>query len=245
MTSLAVLARYANSEVDSLKDLNPELMRASTPPGHYALRVPPGMSGVTARALASIPASQRLDFKTYKVRRGETLARVAAKFHLSPEDLLEANDLKKAQFKAGRVLKVPPPPPSPIDARDLLPPVERAATLEDHPLEALPSIPLAPPEAVKPVREVEAAPTRERPAAVVVADADAVAPPAGSAKARQAASAMARPALEAHPRSHLVKRGETLFAVAVRYGLDVKQLRKWNRIKGNKIHSGQRLRLGP
>ena len=68
MTSLPVLARYADTDVNALKELNPELLRATTPPGRYSLRVPPGQSGVTARALARIPASQRLDFKAYKIR---------------------------------------------------------------------------------------------------------------------------------------------------------------------------------
>jgi membrane-bound lytic murein transglycosylase D len=302
MTSLAVLARYANTELDALKELNPELLRASTPPGHYALRVPPGLSGATARALARIPASQRLDFKAYKVRKGETLAKVAAKFHLSPDDLLEANDLKKAQFKAGRVIKVPPPPPAPIDDRDLLNPVERARTIEDHPLEPLPSIPVPAREDAARIRAAEAqmpteavteptgvetpaprtavaepapaapaglpansAPAGDFPAAVAPAPAaNLPATVAPSPAARIATAAAARPAhvtvpqakpapeaaqpkpaLETRPKTHLVKKGETLFAIAVRYGLDLKTLRKWNKVKGNKIQAGQRLRLAP
>ena len=141
MTSLPVLARFAGADVDALRELNPELLRATTPPGHYQLRVPPGTSGVTARALARIPASQRLDFKSYKIRKGDTLARVAAKFKVGAEDLLAANDLTKAQFRAGRVIKVPPPPPSPIDDRDLLPKAERATRISDQPLQDLPTIP--------------------------------------------------------------------------------------------------------
>ncbi|BDU72253.1 LysM peptidoglycan-binding domain-containing protein [Mesoterricola silvestris] len=223
MTSLAVLARYAGTDVDSLKELNPELLRASTPPGRYTLRVPPGLSGATARALARIPANQRLDFQSYKIRKGDTLAKLAAKFKLSPEDLLEANDLKKGQFRAGKVIKVPPPPPAPIDNRDLLNPVERSKVIEDHPLEALPTIPAPVPEpAPQPAPEADLPPVPQ-----------AVKAPAP------------KPALETRPRTHLVKKGETLFAIATRYGLEVDHLRKWNKIKGNRIQSGQRLRLGP
>ena len=223
MTSLAVLARYAGTDVDSLRELNPELLRSSTPPGRYSLRVPPGLGGTTARALARIPAGQRLDFQSYKIRKGDTLAKVAAKFKLSAEDLLEANDLKKAQFKAGKVIKVPPPPPAPIDNRDLLTPVERSQVIEDHPLEALPAIPSPAPEAAP-----QAAPAEDLP------------------PVPQAVKAPApRPALETRPKTHLVKKGETLYAIATRYGVDVERLRKWNKIKGNRIQNGQRLRLGP
>jgi len=258
MTSLAVLARAAGTSVDTLKDLNPELLRASTPPGRYGLRVPPGLSQITARALARIPAGQRLDFKTYKIRKGDTLAKVAAKFNMSTEDLLDANDLQKSQFKAGRVIKVPPPPPSPIDNRDLLSPVERAQVIEDHPLESLPAIPAtqapaAPAEAPRaeaPAAPIEA-PKVEAPAAPVGAPkAEAAAVPADLPPVPAAVSAPSprpapRQALEAKPKTHMVKKGETLFAISVRYGVDIKALRKWNRLKGNKIQSGQRLRLGP
>jgi len=223
MTSLAVLARHAGTDVETLRELNPELLRSSTPPGRYTLRVPPGLGGATARALARIPAGQRLDFKTYKIRPGDTLAKVAAKFRLSPEDLLEANDLRKAQFKSGKVIKVPPPPPAPIDTRDLMTHVERSKVIEDHPLEALPTIPVPAPEAP--------------PQAAAPADLPPV-PQAVKAPAP-------RPALEARPRTHLVKRGETLFAIATRYGVEVESLRKWNKVKGNRIQVGQRLRLGP
>ena len=158
MTSLPVLARFADTDVDALKELNPELLRATTPPGRYSLRVPPGQSGVTARALARIPLNQRLDFKAYKIRRGETLARVAARFNLSVEDLLDANNITKAQFRPGRVIQVPPPPASPIDDRDLRSKVERAQIIEDRPLEGLPAIPQATVPPLEPGREAPGAP---------------------------------------------------------------------------------------
>lgn len=254
MTSLAVLARHAGTDVESLKELNPELLRATTPPGRYQLRVPPGQGAATARALARIPAGQRLDFKTYTIRKGDTLARVASRFNLAQDDLLAANEITKAQFRPGRTLKVPPPSPQPIDDRDLRTPAERQRTIESRPLEALPSIPPS-----EPAKEAAAAaPGTPEPAAQAT---EAVAAPAAPAKTEPEALppvpprvTQPRPAAprapkaaepEAHPRAHLVKRGETLYAIATRYGLDVDKLKKWNRIKGNRIQEGQRLKLAP
>jgi membrane-bound lytic murein transglycosylase D len=51
------------------------------------------------------------------------------------------------------------------------------------------------------------------------------------------------PAPEPRPAFHVVKRGETLFAIADRYGLEVKDLRKWNKLRKNAIQVGQKLRL--
>jgi membrane-bound lytic murein transglycosylase D len=236
MTSLPVLARFADTDVEALKGLNPELLRPSTPPGHYTLRVPPGQSGVTARALARIPASQRLDFKSYRIRKGDSLARVAVRFNLSAEDLLAVNSITRAQFRAGRVIKVPPPPASPIDTRDLRSTVERAQGIEDRPLEHLPAIPPpGPAPSLEPVREASAEPAEpaREPAAAP--------PPAVREPAPRAVPRI--PAAEARPAFHVVKHGETLFAIADRYGLEVKDLRKWNKLRKNAIQVGQRLRL--
>lgn len=246
MTSLAVLARYAGTDVEVLRDLNPELLRASTPPGAYSLRVPPGQGMATARALARIPANQRLDFKAYKVRKGETLARVAAKFHVTPEDLLTANDLTKAQFRPGRSIKVPPPAATPIDDRDLRTPLERAKALADQPLENLPSLPAVP---VPPTRDRDLPAPRatEAPTPTPAPDLPSPPPPVMPERlpppTRPAPPKPARKPVETRATTHLVKRGETLFALSERYGLDLKDLRKWNKIKGNKIQAGQRLKL--
>ena len=52
-------------------------------PGHYYPARTPGQAG-HRRALAHMPAGKRLDFKTYKVRKGDTLAKVARRFKLTP-----------------------------------------------------------------------------------------------------------------------------------------------------------------
>lgn len=227
-TSLAVLARTAGSDLELLKELNPELLRTSTPPGRYPLRVPPGQGQTLAKALARIPAKDRLDFQRYVVKKGDTLAKVAARFKVGPDDLLNANNLTAAQFKPGRKLLVPPPPRQPIDALDLLPKVEKAQVMGDKPLEALPSLP-----------KVEPTPVPESPKVVAETPEATVAPPT-----------LPVPKVEPRPQpevsrnsSHVVKKGETLFSIALRYGVDLKNLRKWNKLKGNRIQVGQRLKL--
>lgn len=46
--------------------------------------------------------------------------------------------------------------------------------------------------------------------------------------------------------SYLVKRGDTLIAIAWRYGLNYRDIAKWNRLKSpDLIYAGQRLRLTP
>ncbi len=219
MTSLSVLARYAETDVDVLKELNPELLRATTPPGRYSLRVPPGASQITYRALARIPAGQRLDFTSYVIRRGDTLAKVAARFKVTQSDLLEANNLKAAQFKAGRRIQVPPAASVAIDARDLKPLSSSERALLQQPLPTLPSIPAA-----APGDSVEARPVET---------------PAPQAKPQEPAPAP----VPVRPATHVVKRGETLFSISERYGIKLADLRKWNKVKRNRIAVGQVLKL--
>lgn len=217
MTSLSVLARYAETDVDVLKELNPELLRATTPPGRYSLRVPPGASQITYRALARIPAGQRLDFTSYVVRKGDTLAKVAARFKVTQADLLEANNMKASQFRAGRRIQVPPPASVPIDERDLKPLSSSQRAMIQQPLATLPSIQAATPNDSVEARSVET--------------------PAPQAKPQEPATVPARPA------THVVKRGETLFSISERYGIKLADLRKWNKVKKNRIAVGQVLKL--
>jgi membrane-bound lytic murein transglycosylase D len=141
MTSLSVLARCANTEAATLKVLNPELLRGSTPPGAYQLRVPPGKAMDCLRQLAHMPAGKRLDFKTYVVRKGDTLTKIARHYKLSPEDLLAANDLTAKQIRPGRRLLVPPPPSMAVEEIDLARGTEPVKVLGDHPLPPLPPVP--------------------------------------------------------------------------------------------------------
>ncbi|HJV89037.1 MAG TPA: LysM peptidoglycan-binding domain-containing protein [Holophagaceae bacterium] len=206
-TSLSVIARLSGTDVSTLKDLNPELLRGSTPPGSYPLRVPPGKAMQVNRVLAGLKGSQRLDFKTYVIRKGDTPAKVARRFRVGEQDLLEANDLSAKQFKPGKRIQVPPPPVQRVDEKDLL----KRPALEDRPLQTLPPIPSA---------ETPSRPTPDAPVA-------------------------APPEAPERPASHVVRKGETLFSIARQYGVSVEELRSWNRLKGNKVQLGARLRLHP
>lgn len=246
MTSLAVLARHAGTDLDELRGLNPELLRATTPPGRYTLRVPPGTSQATARALAQIPSGERLGGKPYLIRKGDTLARVAARFKVDPDDLLAANGLTRAQFRSGRRIQVP----QPVTAAETVRAGAKAPVVApkvEPPAEPLPSLPRTAPEPhpaaieTEVVKDVSPLPVQE-PAGTVPQPAAKVQEREVPAKEAPEASRPARRA-EARPRAHAVKRGETLYSIASRYGLDVKELRRWNRLRGNRIMAGQRLVL--
>ena len=235
MTSLAVLARTARVPVEDLKDLNPELLRGSTPPGGYMLRVPPGYGPPTARALAGLTPAQRLDFKSYTVRKGDTLAKVAARFKVSAEDLLSANDLKPAQFKVGRRIKVPPRAAIPIADLDLRG-RDEPKPLPDRPLDGLPSFP--PNGPAKPLDEAPASGGKpaEGPPAAPAAASVPVAP-------SQAHPPLAERATAPVPRYVIAGTGESLARIAAAYGVSLSELKRLNPGQAERPDPGVRLRL--
>jgi lipoprotein NlpD len=65
-------------------------------------------------------------------------------------------------------------------------------------------------------------------------------------RAPPAAKPAAAPAVGARPDAYAVRRGDTLFSIALDHGLDYKELAAWNNLDdANRIRPGQQLRLKP
>src|SRR5260221_5187329 len=103
------VAEWANTTIDEIQALNPELRRWTTPikDTQYELKVPAGTAELITARLADAPAVQA-SFKLYTVKRGETLPLIARKLHVSRNDLADANYLSAtARVNAGQQLMVP------------------------------------------------------------------------------------------------------------------------------------------
>jgi membrane-bound lytic murein transglycosylase D len=241
MTSLTVLARCAGTDAATLKALNPELLRGSTPPGTYALRVPPGKALDCLRQLSGMPAGKRLDFRSYTVKKGDTLANVAKRFKLTPDDLLSANDLTAKQFKVGKRLLVPPPPPLALEDRDIAA-GKRATALGDRPLPPLPAVPgdmgagnespATPGLAVPPAMDQTPRPS-------------AATPPTPAANATQPAQTPAvQPVPEAAPPARIrAKAGDTLAKLARAHRVPLGELLRLNPEAAKALHVGDEVVL--
>lgn len=109
--SLRRLASACGLPFQELHDLNPELKSEVTPrlSGGYALRLPQGTRDTVEARLDSLPEAQTPSLgRSHKVRRGETLARVARKFGVSVAALADANDLApQAALTLHTVLIIP------------------------------------------------------------------------------------------------------------------------------------------
>ncbi len=95
---LRLAAECVEATASDLLDLNPSLLRMTTPrftekDSAFELHLPAGTADKFQTAVASIPADKRVWWRYHKVQAGETLASVARTYHTTLEAIAEANDL--------------------------------------------------------------------------------------------------------------------------------------------------------
>jgi membrane-bound lytic murein transglycosylase D len=106
---LDVLARLADTTVDAVEELNPQLVRDVTPPGRTVwVRMPAGRGDSAAARLAVLPPERRLTHVDHYVSRGETLGEIAMAYHVSVNDILAANrGVRARSLRPGQRLVIP------------------------------------------------------------------------------------------------------------------------------------------
>jgi membrane-bound lytic murein transglycosylase D len=106
---LRVVAECADTTLDQIRDLNPELRRLVTPAvAHFDVRVPRGRGLTALDCLARLPAEKRTAFRTHVVARGQTLASIARQHATRIGDIAEANGISPRQRLAvGATLILP------------------------------------------------------------------------------------------------------------------------------------------
>ncbi len=107
---LACVAKLVGTNVAVLKDLNPELRYGITPGGHYKLRLPKGRAGVFLTKLERLSPAAVLPYRTilYRVRRGDSLYRIARRFSTSVRSIVRFNRIKRPNYlKVGSILRIP------------------------------------------------------------------------------------------------------------------------------------------
>ena len=91
---LRLVAECVDASAADLQELNPSLLRLTTPKDHeFELHLPAGTSAKFETAVASIPVDKRVWWRYHKVQAGETLASIARTYHSSPKSIAAANDL--------------------------------------------------------------------------------------------------------------------------------------------------------
>jgi membrane-bound lytic murein transglycosylase D len=105
---LETVARFVNSDIRLIKELNPALLRNFTPPKDtgFALRLPLGSEETFLAAYRFLPDSARMKLSVHKVKKGETLSSIAKRYGQSVNRLMKENDLKSWRIRPGQELVI-------------------------------------------------------------------------------------------------------------------------------------------
>jgi membrane-bound lytic murein transglycosylase D len=106
---LTTLARMAHTTVTNIKELNPALLKNVTPPSEegFTVRVPSGSGALFEQAYAvQYGSSPDIKVIDYTVKRGETLAAIARRYHIRPSQIIETNELKTGTLRTGQQLTI-------------------------------------------------------------------------------------------------------------------------------------------
>jgi membrane-bound lytic murein transglycosylase D len=108
---LRLVAECVNSSTDELQDLNPSLLRLSTPrDGKFELHLPVGTKDQYETAIAAVPPEMRLWWRYHTVHAGETVASLSREYRVPSRSILEANNLETGtELAADAKLIIPLP----------------------------------------------------------------------------------------------------------------------------------------
>ena len=106
---LRLVAETIDVDVETLRSLNPALLRLATPDDpSYELHLPQGTSQKFSAEIAAIPPDKWVSWRRHRVESGETLTAIAKKYHVTAAAIADANNLERnAALDAGEKLIIP------------------------------------------------------------------------------------------------------------------------------------------
>ncbi len=234
---LGAIAQAVGYDLEELKSLNPALRRFATPPEGYPLRVPRGRGPEFLAALEALPDDARLQMVKHTVRRGDTLAKIAARYHTSVDAIRSANQLRNINSIAvGWTLVVPQPAGAPKpEAAKPVPVVSSAAapaTPTIHTVRRSQTLShIAARYGVR-IKDLVAWNHLRSASHIVVGQRLKVSAPKAPAPAPPSSG------------THVVRRGETLSGIALKHGTTTRRLQQLNGISDpSRIEVGDTLKL--
>ncbi len=110
---LRLVAECVDVPAETLQDLNPALLRLTTPPSQiYELHLPKGTSDQYQAAITKIPEDMRVWWRYHDVASGDTLASISKTYRTTPRAIAQANNFSgdvagNEDLQAGSKLIIP------------------------------------------------------------------------------------------------------------------------------------------
>ena len=245
MTGLDVLARLADTTVTAIRELNPQYLRLTTPPGTRSLvRLPPGRGPATIAAYAELPPRRRVTFVEHFVARGETMSGIALRYRVSQAMLAAANPrVNSRRLRINQRLVVPTGGVlSTSVARRMSDPVVAAGTSTGafHRVRRGETLSEIADEYGVTQRELRLWNVLDSRGRIRAGQRLRVV----SFDAPRRVIPKAQPVARSGERTHLVRRGDTLKSLAKRYGVSIQALREANGLSEREpLRTGSALKI--
>lgn len=239
MLSLDDVATMANTDVATIKALNPNLRRDTLPPtvGAFYLRLPVGSYEGFVAAYEALPPSARRPSGEYIVKRGDTLSGIGSQFGVSVSMIMQKNGLSSTNIRIGQRLVVPI-----ADYSNAIPDINFAdagSTMVQYRRRV--NRPIRMEQQVIASNDVNETPAESTPIRTVSQQSS------GSSESSSTPSSSGPSTSEAPTTDtriqYSVRRGDTLGAIATKHNVSLSNLRSWNGITGSRINVGQRLTI--
>ncbi len=247
---LRLVAEIVGTDAETIRDLNPSLLRMTTPNvPQYALRIPLGTRELFQRRIAMIPPEKWVWWRWHAVHYGETLTAIARKYQTSVKAIAEVNNLDADA-------------PLPEAAELVIPVVRPGATIVSadgeeiryrvRPNDTLSGIARRHGVTVDQIiawNRLDGTVIRAG-ATLALFGSDGVRAPAAAApksspapQTRQAAAPRppSTPATRAAAQIHRVRSGESLWRIATNYNISFEALRRSNSHLGETLKVGDRV----
>ena len=107
--SLEAAALLTGSSSKTIKNLNLELRTAKTPLNreYYQLKIPNGTLHLAQNNLSRLHSVVSTDYKTHIVRKNESLAQICKRYNINTTTLLKINNLSSSKLTIGSRLRIP------------------------------------------------------------------------------------------------------------------------------------------
>ncbi len=243
---LRLVAECVDGSLSTLQELNPALLRMTTPKdGTYDLRVPSGTGERFQTTIASIPRDMRVWWRYHKVAPGESLSEIARQYKATPAAIAQVNNISADDdLRANTKLIIPVNPRRAAEAQSLAfskKPTIYKVRKGDTVLSVADdfSVPVERLRRWNGLKGNQLHAGRTLRIYRPTARAESSAPEVAS-KSQSRSKAKAKSSLQASSKTvhHKVKKGETLSSIADNYNTTVAALRRDNGKSASRLHAG-------
>jgi membrane-bound lytic murein transglycosylase D len=264
--SFEAAALLTGVESAEIKNLNLALKNGKTPLNQqkFTLKIPYGTRALAESNMPRLHSVASTDYKTHIVRKNETLTQVCRRYNINTTTLLKINNLKSAKLVAGSRLRIPyrtihyrilpEGMDASIAARDelILHTIKKGETISKISKQyQVPSELIVSWNGLSSVHKITAGQqlalylrdsgpsvATKKNAPEQISRTDNVVILSSTYK-----SAPPSTTLQAQYRWYQVKNGDSLWTISRRFNTSPDDIKKWNNLKTNLIHPGNRLKL--